>query len=127
MEDYAADELDVEKLFSDDAPRRLADVGKGLRQQVVERFARRIAGLQLIRFRAQFLVRFFGVLGVERFNFIDNGLIFFNSWSLCVPNSFSIVFLNMSHPLLIRRAQKCRAVFQTLPSQGHPRKNTSLL
>ena len=126
MKNHAADELDMEEFFADHTPGRLANVGKRLRQQVVQRFARRITGFQLVRFCAQFLIGLCGILCVQSFNFIDNRFDFFQFVVAVRPKQlFNCLLEHVSSSFVCRAPYKKRPA--DWPPVSHTHRNTSIL
>ena len=74
MEDYAADELDVEGLHAQHAPRGLAHHGERLRQQVVERLSAAEAPLEFVGLCAQLLVAHGGAAVAQLFHRVGDGV-----------------------------------------------------
>ena len=111
MQDHAADQLYTEEFFADDAPGRLAHVCKRLGQQIVQRFARLIPGLQLVRLGAQLLVRFGGIFRVKRFNFINQGFNFLQFMIAVRSEQLLKCFFEHICSSVIRRA--ARGAFKT--------------
>ena len=84
MKDDTAHQLYTEGAFAENAVRRFAACRKGIRQNIVKRFARRKSSLQKRRGTAQFLVAHGFVRFGKRLDFIYGRLDFFDlSFTVC--------------------------------------------
>ena len=100
VQTHAADELDIEVAHAEHAARALAHDGKGLRQQVVERLARRQPLLELRRHADELVIRQPLHLRLERIDAVDDRPVFRDVFIIIIAQE-SLDKAQQKEPLLI--------------------------